>query len=92
MKGGRNLRLIVDRGKLVLPRTIDLQMTQHIPNQIRQSLPLVIARAVIMHVTKSALDRVGARAIGRQIKQLKARMSLQPLLDDPLSIRAPKGC
>ena len=64
-----------------MPRPIDLQMLFHILHQLPDPFAGVIACTFIMDIAKGALNRIGARAVGGQIQQLKARMGRQPLLD-----------
>jgi hypothetical protein len=52
-----------------------------IRHQIPQAFPHVIAGAQVMHIAKGPLDGVGARTIGRQKEQLKARVICEPLFD-----------
>ena len=58
-----------------------MEMLFDIRHQIPQAFTRMIAGAQVMHITKSALDRGGARTISRQKEQGKAGVLSQPLFD-----------
>jgi len=58
-----------------------MDMVFHIRHQISQALAAMVAGAAIMHIAKGALDRVGARAIGRSEEKSEPRVHSQPWLD-----------
>ena len=54
-------------------------MLLHIADEFRQVCAWVIPGALVMHISKRPLDRVGAGALGREKQQLDAGMTRQPL-------------
>jgi hypothetical protein len=57
-----------------------LQEPDHIGYQVPPALAPVMARDVVMHVAVDALQRAGARTVGRLKHQLKAGMLCKPAL------------
>ena len=56
-------------------------MLLNVLHQMPHPFAGVVARTFIMDIAKRPLNRIGARAVGRQIEELKARMRRQPLFD-----------
>ena len=58
-----------------------LERRVDISHQISEACTRLMAGAQVMHIAKGPLDGVGARTIGRQKEQLKARVICEPLFD-----------
>ena len=56
-------------------------MLFHVFDQVPDAFAGVVARTFVRDIPTGACNRIGRRAIGRQLQQLEAGMGSQPLLD-----------